>query len=166
MDKNQLNYIEECGILFEQFGMTRMAGRVFGYLIVSDKQEASFNDIRNALKASKGSISGTTNQLINAGFLEPVSLSGDRKTYYRLNRIEFSKLLEARLQLFDKFSEITSKGRKLKKNRDDISDWLMEISTFYDWIGDQIKEVIQKWENEKHKIIDNYEYKNQKEKVK
>lgn len=165
MDKNQLNYIEECGILFEQFGMTRMAGRVFGYLIVSDKQEASFNDIRNALKASKGSISGTTNQLINAGFLEPVSLPGDRKTYYRLYRIEIAKLLEERLQLFNKFSEITSKGRKLKKNRDDISDWLIEISTFYDWIGDQIKEVIQKWEKEKHKIIEHYENKDKNQKI-
>lgn len=157
MDKQQLNYIEECGILFEQFGMTRMAGRIFGYLIVSDKQEASFNDIRDALKASKGSISGTTNQLINAGFLEPVSLSGDRKTYYRLNRIEVAKLLEARLQLFEKFSELTSKGRKLKKKSDDISDWLIEISTFYDWIGDQIISVIQKWEDEKYKIINYYE---------
>jgi len=157
MDEKQLNYIEESGILFEQLGMTRMAGRVFGYLIVSDKSEASFDDIRLALKASKGSISGTTKQLINVGFLQPVSLPGDRKTYYRLNRIEVGRLLEARLNLFIKFSNMISKGRSLKKSDDDISVWLKEVSTFYDWIGDEMREIIEKWEKEKDIIIDNYE---------
>ena len=163
MDKKQLTYIEETGILFEQLGMTRMAGRVFGYLIVSDKSEASFDDIRLALKASKGSISGTTKQLINVGFLEPVTLPGDRKTYYRLNRIEVGRLLEARLNLFVKFSDMISKGRSLKKSDDDISVWLKEVSTFYDWVGDEMREVIGKWEKEKDKIIDNYENKIKKQ---
>lgn len=158
-----MNYIEESGILFEQLGMTRMAGRVFGYLIVSDKSEASFDDIRLALKASKGSISGTTKQLINVGFLQPVSLPGDRKTYYRLNRIEVGRLLETRLNLFIKFSNMISKGRSLKKSDDDISVWLKEVSTFYDWIGDEMREVIEKWEKEKDKIIDNYENKIKKQ---
>ncbi len=162
MDEKRLNYIEESGILFEHMGMTRMAGRVFGYLVVSDKSEASFDDIRLALKASKGSISGTTKQLINAGLLQPVSLPGDRKTYYRLNRIEVGKLLEGRLNLFVEFSKMIFKGRSLKKSDDDISDWLQELTTFYDWVGDEIRGIIQKWENEKDKIIDNYENKNRK----
>ena len=164
MDEKQLNYIEENGILFERLGMTRMAGRVFGYLIVSDKKEASFDDIRLALKASKGSISGTTKQLVNAGLIQPVSLSGDRKTYFRLNKIEVGKILEARLQLFVKFSEMISKGGSLKKNEDELTDWLKELSTFYDWIGGEIKEIIVKWEKEKDKIIENYEDKHKKQK--
>ena len=165
MDEKQLNYIEENGILFERLGMTRMAGRVFGYLIVSDKKEASFDDIRLALKASKGSISGTTKQLVNAGLLQPVSLSGDRKTYFRLNKIEVGKILESRLQLFVKFSEMTSKGGSLRKKEDELTDWLKEISTFYDWVGDEIREIIEKWEKEKDKIIESYENKHKKQKA-
>tara|TARA_R100001143_G_C3360805_1_gene135409 strand:+ start:1270 stop:1767 length:498 start_codon:yes stop_codon:yes gene_type:complete len=164
MDKRQLDYIEENGIFFETLGMTRMAGRVFGYLIVSDKKEASFDDIRLALKASKGSISGTTKQLINIGFLQPVSLPGDRKTYFRLNKIEVGKILEARIQMFDKFSEMISKGDNLRNSEDEQTEWLKEISTFYDWVGDEIREIIKKWEREKEKIIDNYENKSKKQK--
>lgn len=163
MDKKQLSYIEENGILFERLGMTRMAGRVFGYLIVSDQTENSFDDIRLALKASKGSISGTTKQLVNVGFIEPVSLPGDRKTYYRLNKIEVGKILEARLDQFVKFSEMTSKGRILRKEEDELTDWLKEISIFYDWVGDEIREIIQKWERDKEKIIVNYENKQKKQ---
>lgn len=164
MDKKQLNYIEENGILFERLGMTRMAGRVFGYLIVSDKMEASFDDIRLALKASKGSISGTTKQLVNAGFLQPVSLPGDRKTYYRLNKIEVGKILESRLELFAKFSDMTSKGRSIRDSEDEVTEWLKETSTFYDWVGGEIREIIKKWERDKKKIIENYENKQKKQK--
>lgn len=164
MDKKQLNYIEENGILFERLGMTRMAGRVFGYLIVSDKMEASFDDIRLALKASKGSISGTTKQLVNAGFLQPVSLPGDRKTYYRLNKIEVGKILESRLELFAKFSDMTSMGRSIRDSEDEVTEWLKETSTFYDWVGGEIREIIKKWERDKKKIIENYENKQKKQK--
>lgn len=164
MDEKQLKYIEENGIFFESLGMTRMAGRVFGYLIVSDNNEASFDEIRLALKASKGSISGTTKQLVNVGFLQPVSLPGDRKTYYRLNKLEVGKILEGRLQKFDKFSEMISKGGSLRKKEDDLSEWLKEISTFYDWVGDEIREIINKWERNKKKIIVNYENKQKKQK--
>ncbi len=164
MDKKQLSYIEENGIFFETLGMTRMAGRVFGYLIVSDKKEASFDDIRLALKASKGSISGTTKQLINVGFVQPISLPGDRKTYFRLNKIEVGKILEARIQSFDKFSEMISKGDSLRDTEDEQSEWLKEISTFYNWVGEEIKGIIKKWEKDKEKIIENYENKSKKQK--
>ena len=30
------NFIEETGIVFEQTGLTRMSGRMFGWLLISD----------------------------------------------------------------------------------------------------------------------------------
>ncbi|TVQ03999.1 MAG: hypothetical protein EA359_08055 [Balneolaceae bacterium] len=153
MDKEQLSYIEESGIIFEQMGMTRMAGRIFGFLAVSDKSEASFDEIRQALDASKGSISGTTKQLINAGLVQPVSLPGDRKTYYRLNKVAVGQLLRARIQLFNIFADLLSKGRELKKSEDDVSEWLKEVSAFYTWLGGEINAVIEKWENVKDDIM-------------
>jgi DNA-binding transcriptional regulator GbsR (MarR family) len=153
MDDQKLTYIEETGIVFEQFGMTRMAGRIFGYLIVSDKDAVSFDNIKEVLNASKGSISGTTKLLINAGLVEPVSLPGDRKTYYRPNRMKVGGILKERIQLFTKFADVLTKGRNLKSREDEMTDWLLEISTFYNWIGDEIDKIIEKWEVEKEEII-------------
>jgi DNA-binding transcriptional regulator GbsR (MarR family) len=153
MQQEKLTYIEESGLLFEQLGMTRMAGRVFGYLIISDKDAVSFDDIREILKASKGSISGTTKMLLNAGLIESVSLPGDRKTYYRPSRMKVGSILKARIQLFKNFSEMIQKGRELKEREDDISDWLFEVSTFYSWVGNQINEVVDRWEEDKEEIM-------------
>ncbi len=153
MDKEKLTYIEETGLVFEQLGMTRMAGRVFGFLAVSDKEEASFDDIREGLNASKGSISGTAKQLKNAGLIEPVSLPGDRKTYYRISKMEVGNILRARLTLFKTFSDNLEKGLILREKNDEIAGWLREVSAFYSWVGDKISDVISTWETEKKNII-------------
>lgn len=153
MDKKTSTYIEETGLLFEKLGMTRMAGRVFGYLIVTEEEQASFDQIRKALQASKGSISGTMKQLLQIGMVEAVSLPGDRKTYYRLSKMKIGDILRSRMSQFNAFADILSKGESLKSEKDDISDWLIEASTFYRWVGGQIDEIINKWEEEKEEII-------------
>ncbi|TVQ08951.1 MAG: hypothetical protein EA364_14845 [Balneolaceae bacterium] len=155
MNKEKLSYIEETGILFEQLGMTRMAGRIFGLLIVSDQNTVSFNHIQEVLNASKGSISGTTKQLIAVGFIEPVSLSGDRKTYFRISKMRAGTILKARLSLFYKFSDVIDKGNALKEKEDEISDWLREISAFYKWLGGAVDELIIRWEVVKDTIMEN-----------
>ncbi|WP_209388382.1 hypothetical protein [Rhodohalobacter sp. SW132] len=148
-----MEYIENTGLMFEAFGMTRMSGRFFGYLVVNDKDAASFNDIKEALNASKGSISGTSSQLLNAGLIEQVSLPGDRKTYYRLSKDRVGSILKARTKLFEQFAKTLVEGRSLKNREDDVSEWLLEISTFYSWIGDQIDETLEEWEKNKKEII-------------
>ena len=153
MDNQKLSYIEEIGIFFEQLGMTRMSGRAFGYMIVSDKSEVSFADIQSALKASKGSISGTTKQLITIGFIEPITKPGDRKTYFKISEKNVGDILKSRIELFVKFSSMLKKGNQLKKKDDNVSAWLHEITSFYDWIGDEIEKILDRWEVEKEKIL-------------
>lgn len=153
MKKNKLEYIEETGLVFEGFGMTRMAGRVLGFLLVCDKDAVSFDEIRETLHASKGSISGTTKQLINVGMVEQVSLPGDRKTYYRISRTKVGKILRARISQFTKLAETFEKGLEVKNRDDEVSEWLNEISAFYKWVGTEIEVIIDKWEVKKDEII-------------
>jgi len=157
MNNQKLSYIEESGILFEQLGMTRMAGRVFGYLVVSDKSEVSFDDIRKTLEASKGSISGTTKQLITIGLIEPITKTGDRKTYFRISKMNVGTILKSRIEMFTKFSVILKKGNDLKEKEDHVSAWLHEISSFYDWLGGAIEEVLDRWEVEKKQVLNKKE---------
>lgn len=153
MDTDKLNFIEESGLVLERLGMTRMAGRVFGYLMICDHDQVSFDDIRETLQASKGSISATTRQLLHARLLEQTSIPGDRKTYYRISRKKAGGMLKERLKLFITFSELLEKGLKLKQRDDEVADWLLEVSTFYSWVGDEIDQILVKWENEKEEII-------------
>ena len=45
-------YIEDVGLFYEQYGLPKMAGRILGYLISSESDNNSFDDLKDSLKAS------------------------------------------------------------------------------------------------------------------
>lgn len=154
MRKKKLNHIEEAGLLFEQTGMTRMAGRIFGYLLICDEDAVSFDQIREVLQASKGSISTNLKQLVQTGLIEQKMIPGDRKTYYRASQIHISEIMKSRLNLMEKFVDLFSKSRMLKSRDDDVSEWLHESACFYRWMEDRMEELMDRWENEKKEILE------------
>lgn len=154
MRKKKLNHIEEAGLLFEQTGMTRMAGRIFGYLLICDEDAVSFDQIREVLQASKGSISTNLKQLVQTGLIEQKMIPGDRKTYYRASQIHISEIMKSRLNLMEKFVDLFSKSRMLKSRDDDVSEWLYESACFYRWMEDRMEELMDRWENEKKEILE------------
>jgi predicted transcriptional regulator len=151
MENDKLEYIEESGLFFEKLGLTRMAGRAMGYLMVCDKDAVSFDDIREALNASKGSISGTTKMLVNSGLVEAVSLPGDRKTYYRISRKRVGDMMRQRVRMFDAFSDLLRKGKSLKSREDETAEWLDETAGFYSWVQGEIGKLIVQWESGQQK---------------
>jgi len=152
MDSEKLQHIEDTALLFEQSGMTRMAGRIFGYLLICDRDAVSFDQIRHVLQASKGSISTNLKQLQQTGLIEQTTYPGDRKTYYRASRVQIGDITASRLNLMEKFAELFSKARELKSRDDDVSEWLRETAVFYNWMEQKMEEMMAEWETEKEEI--------------
>ena len=67
--EDQLRYVEDFGLLFEQFGKPRMVGRVLGVLLVSGWEEHSAEELADILRASRGSISSATRTLVQSGLV-------------------------------------------------------------------------------------------------
>ena len=153
MNAKKLKYIEDSALLFEQVGMTRMAGRIFGYLIICDEDAVSFDKICETLQASKGGISTNLKQLLQTGLIEQATYSGDRKTYYRASHVHIGDITASRLNLMKKFAELFSKGRRLKTRDDDVSEWLGETAVFYQWMEKKMEEMMDEWESNKETII-------------
>lgn len=152
MNSEKLQHIEDTALLFEQSGMTRMAGRIFGYLLICDRDAVSFDQIRHVLQASKGSISTNLKQLQQTGLIEQTTYPGDRKTYYRASRVQIGDITASRLSLMEKFAELFSKARELKSRDDDVSEWLRETAVFYKWMEQKMEEMMAEWETEKEEI--------------
>jgi DNA-binding transcriptional regulator GbsR (MarR family) len=94
----QLRYFsEDVGITFEKWGLPRMAGRIWGWLLVCDPPHQTAGDLVNILGASKGSVSTMTRMLEQNGFVERFGLPGDRATYYRVVEDMEEKLIESKL---------------------------------------------------------------------
>src|SRR6185437_13766721 len=76
-------FIEEVGMAAEADGLPRIAGRLFGHLLLSPGP-CTLDEIADALNVSKGSVSTDARLLQRHGWLRRTSRAGDRKDYYEM----------------------------------------------------------------------------------
>jgi DNA-binding transcriptional regulator GbsR (MarR family) len=146
---NQRNtFIEESGILFETMGMTRMAGRIMGYLMITDKDMASFEELTQVLQASKSSISTNVKACTLVGFIKPITQPGDRKTYYMLSPdISWSDLFRKKAEQLTVLNKMFIKGLELRSNtKDKTSKWLVKAREFNEWVEKEYPSLMDKWD--------------------
>ena len=144
-------FVEESGLFFESLGMTRMSGRILGYLMVTDKDMVSFDELTHVLHASKSSISTNIKALLNVHFIKPFSNPGDRKTYYTLAPdIDWSGIYRMRIVQLNQLQGLFEKGRNLRTNpKDKTSHWLNDAIEFYAWITAKVPALLEEWEEYK-----------------
>ena len=71
------------GLVWEQEGIPRIAGRIFGFLLLQE-DPCSLDDMAAALEVSKASISTDARRLEQLQLIERVSRPGDRRDYYAI----------------------------------------------------------------------------------
>ena len=149
--KNRQEYIEECGLIMEQAGLTRMVGRIIGYLAVSDKEMVSFEEFTEVLQASKSSISTSVKMLTTMNLIKPASIPGDRKTYYRLAPDYcWSQIMHLKTGIISTMRAMFMKGIEFRiRKSDSTAEWLTEAAEFYQFMERELPALLEKWEQRK-----------------
>jgi DNA-binding transcriptional regulator GbsR (MarR family) len=96
MDGPTAHFIETMGLALESEGLPRIAGRIFGLLLVS-AEARSLDELAAELQVSKASISTNARLLEHRGVLEQVSRPADRRDYYQIPHDLFSHTMAQRL---------------------------------------------------------------------
>ncbi len=76
-----MQLIEEMALHHENQGLSRIAGRIIGLLMVS-QEPLSSEQIATTLQVSLGSVSTNMRILLKSGIAEKKSVTGDRVSYY------------------------------------------------------------------------------------
>lgn len=146
-------YIEEVGLHYEKYGLTRMSGRILGCLISSKTDNNSFGDLQETLKASKGSISGNLNILSGQEMIDKHMIPGDRKTYYRISLKSLKDYTESRYKSIIEFKELLNAGLVFNDNSESDNHRNVEIiSKYFEFLEKELPLLAIKWEKEKEKI--------------
>jgi len=149
-EAEEKHFAEEMGLIIEQIGLPRMAGRILGWLLVSDAPYHTLNDLAEALQASKGSISTMTRLLIQVGMLERVALPGHRHDYFRIKYGNWAPLIKGRMSWITAFRETLDRGLELAKDKDaSIQQPLQELRDLYAFIEREIPALYERWERER-----------------
>ena len=142
-------YIESVGLFYEQYGLPKMAGRILGYLISSDTDNNSFEDLRDALKASKGSISGNINLLLNQSMIVKHMISGDRKSYFKMSLNSLESILDSKVDSVTQFKMIVQQGLSFDTDSNSAKHQnLREILDYYEFLEREIPLLRKKWKQE------------------
>jgi DNA-binding transcriptional regulator GbsR (MarR family) len=103
-------FVEEMGQMLAGYGMTPMAGRMWGWLLICEPPEQTAGDIAAALHASRGAISGTARILTNAGFIRRTTRRGDRKEYFSAPPEALDTFVSGAGRIYRQIREMVERG--------------------------------------------------------
>jgi DNA-binding transcriptional regulator GbsR (MarR family) len=90
-------FVEMMGRQLEEQGAPRIAGRMFGSLMMTEEPE-SLDALAEKLQVSRTSISSNARLLVSWGFVERATFPGDRRDYYRIADDMHLRLLERQMR--------------------------------------------------------------------
>jgi DNA-binding transcriptional regulator GbsR (MarR family) len=118
-------FVERVGMLTETEGLPRIAGRIYGLLLMTPG-ECSLDEMADSLGVSKASISTDARRLEDAGIVVRSSRPGDRRDYYAIAPDALRQSLERKLRGLRQFREILQDARTIPgaaEVRDRLDEW-------------------------------------------
>jgi DNA-binding transcriptional regulator GbsR (MarR family) len=149
MNAQTTDFIERMGLALESDGLPRIAGRIFGLLLVSEDCR-SLDELAAELRVSKGSVSTNARLLEQRGVLERNSRPSDRRDYYRVPPDLFSQTMAQRLARWQRFHEAIGEARtSLPIRSRKVLHRLEEYQAAYDFMSEVIQEGLARWRDER-----------------
>ncbi|MCU0412654.1 MAG: MarR family transcriptional regulator [Bacteroidetes bacterium] len=127
-----LRFSEDLGVIMERAGIPRIAGKIFGLLLVSPEPYLAAEEISERIKASRASVSTMTRTLIQSGLVEKVGVTGERRNFFRIKSGATADLVRRRLALVSEFRRTFEDGLTLVKDHaSPAGQRLRELVEFY-----------------------------------
>lgn len=128
-------FVENMGLLYQDYGVSRIGGRIVGYLLVTPRPVSS-EEMAEALQVSRSSVSTNLRTLLMAELVEKVSLPGDRVDYYVLSDLAWQNTLEMRLAAILPLKELAEEGLEglhpdhpARPRLQSLMDWVGMVET-------------------------------------
>lgn len=145
MDAKTAGFIERMALALEADGLPRIAGRIFGLLLVSEDCR-SLDQLAAELHVSKASVSTNARLLEQRGVLERNSRPSDRRDYYRIPPDLFTHTMAQRLQRWQRFHEAIGDARTSVPIRSrKVLERLEEYDSAYTFLSQAIREALAHW---------------------
>lgn len=98
-------FIEEMGLILQESGAPRIAGRILG-LLVAEGKSLSLQQISERLGVSRASVSTNARMLARRGVLKLTSHSGDRQDFYELTSLPYLDMIGELTRQFRRHAEV------------------------------------------------------------
>ena len=145
--ERESRFVERSGLIAEREGFSRIAGRIFGLLLLSDT-ELSLEEIAERLMVSRASVSTEARRLQDHGIVQRTSRPGDRKDYYHIAPDHYIRSLEQRFQTIRDFVALLDEGRRMSHLSPETVERLERSSFAFSDIMRLVSETLARWQND------------------
>ena len=150
MTEGESAFVEEMGQVLASYGMTPMAGRMWGWLLICEPPEQTAAEIADALQASRGAISGTARILATAGMIKRSTRRGDRREYFSAPPETFDSFLEGAGRIYRRFREMAERGLEAIADRPVSSRArLQELRDVFAFVEQEVPVVVDRFLSER-----------------
>lgn len=136
---------ESFSLIFEQFGFPRMAGRIFAFLILTEEPYVTQSDMTEILQASTGSVSTMVRLLEQVGFVERVSLPGQRRDRFRVRPDPLVEMSRRRIEGIIHMINIVEKAINTKEIGPIATARLERAESFYRFFHIEMELALVRW---------------------
>jgi DNA-binding transcriptional regulator GbsR (MarR family) len=133
MTPGEGQFVDEMGQFLSSLGMTPMAGRMWGWLLICEPTEQTAAEIADALHASRGAISGTARLLATSGLIKRTTRRGDRREYFSAPPEALDSLLGSAARIYRQMRGIAERGLAAIEDRPPESR--ARLQEFHDVMG-------------------------------
>jgi DNA-binding transcriptional regulator GbsR (MarR family) len=140
-----LQFIENIGMYYEGYGIPRIGARMFGLFLIT-AVPLSAEQIAQALKASRGSVSLNVRALLANGWIEKVTFPGDRTEYYRFSPSAWEKVMERRKQSFAPLKRMAAQAKAALPSEHPARGQVEAMAEWADMLSAHYENLIAAWQ--------------------
>jgi len=140
-------FADRLGRFFERNGLPRMAGRVLGHLLASDPPEQTFEQVVEAVGASRSAVSVATRLLVSLDLVERFGVPGQRRDRYRIRDDAWTSMLKQDLSAAAQLRVLAEDGLRLVAAKPAAAqERLREMREFFIFLEQAYAPVLAEWE--------------------
>ncbi len=147
-------FIEQAADVMEEDGLPHMSGRVIGALLLCVPPYLSLDELAEEVQASKGAISMATRLMLRLGFIERISLPGERRHYYQLRSNFLEDVMSERTEHVLRHRQLFEAGMQLLRDEPmEAKSRLIELQAYLDFLVDELPGLRERWRSRRDELI-------------
>lgn len=151
MTDQEAAFVERVGQMLSGGGLPRMAGRIWGWLLICEPPQQSAASIADALHASRGSVSGMVRLLENAGLIHRSTRPRDRREYFSIPEGAVVAVLESRLPSTIAWRRLAEDGLTILGDQPPATRArLEELRDVYAFMERELPTLLERFKSERH----------------
>lgn len=147
--KAEDEFIEKFGLFLEKnSSFPRIAGKIYGYLLICEPPEQSARQLVERLNITKSSVSSMMRLLLQAQLVEELNLPGKRPRHYRIKSGAWEELFMGNLKALASARSLFGEGLSLLDNKESKKR-IEDLDELYAFFEKKMPSIIDEWKKYK-----------------